>query len=135
MLVHNCTVTGREIDIVAEHFTAPVTWVLCPGSNRYISGLTPPVELLRKNHLDIAVGSDSLASNDTLSIVRELSLLRDVPLAELLVWATLNGARALGMEDSLGSIEKGKSPGLVHLTGVDMQRLVLTENARAGRII
>lgn len=135
MLVHNCCVTQRDIDIVMGHFTAPVTWVLCPGSNSYISGLKPPVALLRKNRLTIAVGTDSLASNTGLSMVRELSMFSETPLAELLGWATLDGARALGMDGELGSIEPGKSPGLVLLTGVDMVSMSLTPASSARRIV
>jgi cytosine/adenosine deaminase-related metal-dependent hydrolase len=123
MLVHNCVATQRDIDIVMGHFTAPVTWVVCPGSNRYIGNPAPPIDLLRKNNLRIAVGTDSLASNDTLSMVHELSLIEGVPLAELLGWATL------------GSIEPHSSTGLVLLTGVDMQTLTLTESTKARRII
>ena len=86
LLVHNCCVTQRTIDRVTAHFTAPVWWCLCPGSNRYISGLRPPVELLRANGLNICVGTDSLASNGALSLVDELRLLGDgVPLAERLL--------------------------------------------------
>ncbi len=135
MLIHNCCVTQRDIDIVMDHFTAPVTWVLCPGSNRYISGTRPPVELLRKNRLRIAVGTDSLASNETFSMVHELGMLGNVPLEELLSWATLNGARALGMDNRLGSIEIGKSPGLVLLSGLDMETLALAPGAKTERII
>jgi cytosine/adenosine deaminase-related metal-dependent hydrolase len=130
MLVHNCVVTQRDIDIVMEHFTAPVTWVLCPGSNRYISNLTPPVDLLRRNGLRIAVGTDSLASNETLSMVRELRLLGGastrnggIPLAELLGWVAVD------------TIEPGHTPGLTLITGVDFSTLTLTENACAQRII
>jgi cytosine/adenosine deaminase-related metal-dependent hydrolase len=123
MLVHNCCATQRDIDIVMGHFTAPVTWVVCPGSNRYISGLEPPVDLLRRNGLRIAVGTDSLASNETLSMVRELSLLKNVPLAELLGWAAAD------------TIEPGRSPGLVLLTGVDFQKMALTDSTKARRII
>ncbi len=123
MLVHNCCVTQRDIDIVMEHFTAPVTWVLCPGSNRYISGLKPPVGLLRRNGLRIAVGTDSLASNTTLSMVDAMRLLGDVPLAELLGW----GAADI--------IAPGHTPGLVLLTGADLRTLTLTEAAKAQRII
>ncbi len=123
MLVHNCLVTQREVDIVMGHFTAPVTWVLCPGSNRYISHLTPPVGLLRRNGLRIAVGTDSLASNDRLSMVRELSLLGDVPLAELLGWAAAD------------TIEVGHTPGLVLLTGVDFKKMALTDSTESRRII
>ncbi len=107
MLIHNCCVTQRDIDIVMGHFTAPVTWVVCPGSNRYISGLGPPVDLLRRNGLRIAVGTDSLASNTTLSMVEEMRLLAgltDAPLAELLGWVAAD------------TIAPGHAPGLVHLT-------------------
>lgn len=122
-LVHNCVVTQRDIDTVMGHFTAPVTWVLCPGSNRYISGLVPPVELLRKNRLKIAVGTDSLASNDVLSMVGELRLIKNVPLAELLGWAAAD------------TVEPGRTPGLVLLTGVDFEKMTLTASSRAQRII
>jgi cytosine/adenosine deaminase-related metal-dependent hydrolase len=123
MLVHNCCVTQRDIDIVMGHFAAPVTWVVCPGSNRYISGLRPPVDLLRRNGLRIAVGTDSLASNTALSMVDEMRLLGDVPLAELLDWV------------AAGTIAPGHSPGLVHLTGVDLKTLTLPEQTKAQRII
>ncbi|MDR0907000.1 MAG: amidohydrolase family protein [Rikenellaceae bacterium] len=135
MLIHNTLVTQRDIDTVMEHFTAPVTWVLCPASNRYISGLTPPVELLRRNGLRIAVGTDSLASNTSLSMTSELSYFEDVPLVETLGWATLSGAEALGMAGRLGSIEVGKSPGLVLLTGVDMATLAPTPAFTSQRLV
>ncbi len=126
MLIHNCCVTQRDIDIVMEHFTAPVTWVVCPGSNRHISGLVPPVDLLRRNGLRIAVGTDSLASNGDLSMVGEMRLLAgmtDAPLAELLGWT------------AAGTIAPGHAPGLIHLTGVDLRTLTLTERTKAQRII
>jgi cytosine/adenosine deaminase-related metal-dependent hydrolase len=123
MLVHNCLVTQREIDTVMNHFTAPVTWVVCPASNRYISRLSPPIELLRRNGLRIAVGTDSLASNETLSVVRELSLIDGVPLDELLGWAAAD------------TIEVGHTPGLVLVTGVDFEKMALTPQAKSRRII
>jgi cytosine/adenosine deaminase-related metal-dependent hydrolase len=135
MLIHNTCVSQRDIDTIMDHFTAPVTWVLCPGSNRYISGLTPPVELLRKNRLKIAIGTDSLASNTTLSMTTELGLFKDIPLSEILGWATLSGAEALGLADRFGSIEVGKAPGLVLLTGVDMATMTPTFSFSAQRLV
>lgn len=91
--------------------------ILCPLANRYIQNALPPVELLRQHGCTIALGTDSLASNHQLSIWAEVQALQtafpDIPLAEMLQWATLNGAKALGMEDRLGSFEKGKRPGVV----------------------
>lgn len=139
MLIHNCVATRRDIDIVMGHFTASVTWVVCARSNRHISDLTPPIGLLRASGLRIAVGTDSLASNDDLSMMGELAALAALPdappLAELLRWATVGGAAALGMDDTLGTIEVGKSPGLVLLSAVDMQRGAFTEKSFAQRII
>ena len=69
------------------------------------------------------LGTDSLASNWSLSILNEMKTIRrhfpHIPLAEMLEWATLNGARALQMDDWLGSFEKGKKPGAV-LVNEDM---------------
>jgi len=123
MLIHNCAATQRDVDIVMEHFTAPVTWVVCPRSNRHISGLTPPTGLLRRNGLRVAVGTDSLASNDTLSMVAEMAMMADVPLAERLSWAAAD------------TIEVGRSPGLTLIEGVDLRTLSLGENSRARRIV
>lgn len=72
ILVHNCCVNQQDIDLIMNHFTAPVWWCLCPGSNRYISRLVPPVELFRRNGLNICLGTDSLASNTALSLLGEM---------------------------------------------------------------
>ena len=135
LLVHNCCVTQRTIDRVTAHFTAPVWWCLCPGSNRYISGLRPPVELLRANGLNICVGTDSLASNGALSLVDELRRLGDGgPLAERLLWVTAGGAAALGFGDELGEIAPGRRPGVVVLEGIDFSAMRLLPESRTTRL-
>ncbi len=134
LLVHCCCVGQRDIDIIMEHFTAPVYWVLCPRSNGYISGLAPDTGLLRRNGLNVCVGTDSLASNSSLSMLDEMKALGDVPLDELLTWATRNGAAALGMGDSLGSIEEGRECGLCAISGIDYANMRLTEASRLQRI-
>ena len=73
---------------------------------------------MRESGIPICVGTDSLSSNDKLCMVEELFCLQqafpEVSLGELLEWACLNGARFLGKEATLGTIESGKKPGLVH---------------------
>ena len=138
LLVHNCAVTPHDIETITNHFSTPVSWVLCPRSNNYISGLEPrSVELLRKagNNINICIGTDSLSSNWSLSMVEELKMFRDVPLAELLQWATINGAKALGIADKYGSIEVGKRSGIVNLTGVDLAEFRLTAQTKAVRLL
>ena len=118
LLVHGCCLKDEDVEQILHHFTTPPTFVLCPQSNRYISGLRAPAELLMRHGAHIAIGTDSLASNDNLSILEELKLLPSVPLAERLRWATLSGAEALGMSGEIGSVEVGKRPGLVLIEGV-----------------
>ena len=135
ILVHNCCVTQRDIDVIMGHFTAPVYWAVCLASNDYISGLMPDVELLRRNGLNICIGTDSLASNSSLEMMAELKRLSDYPLEEVLTWATANGADALGYGAELGRIEIGKRCGLAVIDALDYEKVRLTELSTARRIV
>jgi 5-methylthioadenosine/S-adenosylhomocysteine deaminase len=65
----------------------------------------------------VAIGTDSLASNDDLNLFSELAALRrlapDVPAAMLIQSATIVGARALGLEATSGTVEPGKPARLI----------------------
>lgn len=137
MLVHDCCVSRHDAEILLSHFSAPLYWVLCPESNRYISRLRPPVELLREVGGTICLGSDSPASAATLSIVEQMRQLQGegITLEELLGWATWNGSCALGMQHEIGSIEVGKRPGLVLLSSVDLATMTLTPNSSSRRLL
>ena len=92
-------------------------------SNIFIHNALPPIPLMRKNGLDIMVGTDSLSSNDDLDMVKEMCCLHanfpEVPMDEIITWATLNGARFLAKEGVMGSLEAGKKPGIVRINNVD----------------
>lgn len=134
LLIHGCMASAHDVDTIAAHFSTPTTWVLCPESNRYISGSTPPINMLRCAGEQIAIGTDSLASTRHISMVENMRLLGDIPLGELLTYATLNGAKALGIDDRKGSIEVGKQPGLAVISGVDLHHMRLTEESVCSRI-
>jgi imidazolonepropionase-like amidohydrolase len=68
-------------------------------------------------------------------MVENMRLLGDIPLVELLTWATANGAEAMGLDAKLGSIEVGKTPGIVLLEGCDLHNLRLTPESRTRRIL
>ena len=121
--------------MLENYFSHPIAWVLCPQSNDYISGLKPPVELLRRHKALICIGTDSLASNSNLSMLEEVKRIEGVPFAERMEWATLGGARALGMDDELGSVEVGKRSGIVNITGVDLENFTLTASSQAKRVL
>ena len=119
--VHNSFTSVSDIGAVQATNT-DAYWCLCPSANQYIENTMPPVQLLRAQGANIIVGTDSYASNWSLNMLDELKKIQahnpEIPLAEMLTWITSNGARALQMEDQLGTIEKGKKPGLVLIENV-----------------
>lgn len=135
MLVHCTCVSQQDIDLIMNHFRAPVHWCLCPSSNLHITGLQPDVGLLRRNGLNICLGTDSLASNSTLSLSGELRQLSEYPATEVLRWATSGGAEALGCGDTAGRIEKGLRCGLAAVSGVDFATDRFTEALSIKRIV
>lgn len=116
ILVHNTFTKQDDVEFVKKTGLAGKTFFcLCVNANQYIEGALPPIELFRENDCHLVLGTDSLASNWSLSILDEIKTVRrnfpQVPLEETLRWATLNGAKALGMDRELGSFEQGKKPG------------------------
>ena len=67
----------------------------------------------------MTIGTDSLTSNWQLSIWEEIKTIHKycsyVPIENLISWATINGAHALGYDDIFGSFVVGKKPGLVNV--------------------
>ncbi|MDR0415488.1 MAG: amidohydrolase family protein [Prevotellaceae bacterium] len=135
LLVHNTCTTAADYDAAAAVRCKGISWVLCPTSNLYIERRLPPLRMLRAKGANIALGTDSLASGASPNLLEELKLLAerfpDVPLSETLRWATLGGATALGMEHSLGSLERGKRPGVTLLTNLDLDKLKLTPDTKS----
>ncbi len=114
LLVHN-TYTTLEDVMFAESIHPNLYWCLCPSANMYIEGRLPDVNMLKDAGIRITLGTDSLASNDRLSILKEIEWLLEefhVPMEELIRWATWNGAEFLGITDQYGSFEPGKQPGV-----------------------
>lgn len=93
---------------------------LCPMSNLFMEGRLADIEGMRQAGLRITVGTDSLSSSPSLSILDQLRVINRyfpaVPVPELLCWATRNGAEALGFS-SLGRIVVGSNPGLNAIVG------------------
>lgn len=114
LLVHNVFTSAEDIAFaVAVH--PDLYWCLCPNANLYIENRLPDVSLLREARLKITLGTDSLASNDVLSIFAEMQTLQlhfDIPIDDLLKWATYNGAEFLEITEGYGSLEVGKAPGI-----------------------
>ena len=137
LLVHNVCLKQDDID-AAKKVMNNVYWAICPLSNIFIHNALPPVPLMRRNGLDITVGTDSLSSNDDLDMVKELVCIRqnfsEIPMNEILVWACLNGARFLSKEKALGSLTPGKTPGIVFVSNVD-ENGSFTSESKSERVI
>ncbi len=138
LLIHN-TFTGKEDIDFAEKYSPNIYWVLCPKSNIYIENRLPNVPLFFENKIKICIGTDSLASNNTLSILDELKTIQthfpEISLERLIFAATKEGANALGLANILGSIEKTKAPGLNLLTGANLQNLTLNANTKVKVLV
>jgi cytosine/adenosine deaminase-related metal-dependent hydrolase len=120
ILVHNTFTSQEDISFAhayANEYLAGIHFCLCINANLYIENKLPPIELLMKNNAEIVLGTDSYSSNWQLSIASEIKTIKEkhpqIPLPTILKWATSNGAKALALEDDLGSFTKGKTPGVV----------------------
>ncbi len=123
MLVHNTFTRKADVLYARKRATANrqnLFWCLCINANLYIESAVPPVNLLLENECNIVLGTDSLASNRSLNMLDEIKTLKkkfpQLTIEQLLQFATLNGAKALNMENEFGSFEHGKRPGVLLLT-------------------
>lgn len=120
-LAHCCWLTKKEIKILAK---SGASIVHCPVSNmKLASGIMPFKELLAAG-VNIGLGTDSACSNNNLDMFEEMKMAAllhkihqlDPTIANaqtILDMATINGARALGLEKEIGSLEPGKKADII----------------------
>jgi len=131
--VHMTQLTDGEIAACAE---AGVSVVHCPESNLKLASGFCPAEKLRQAGVNVALGTDGCASNNDLDMFGEMrtaALLAKAVAGDAAAFdaayalrtATLNGAKALGLEAKIGSIEVGKQADLaaVRLSDLETQPL------------
>ncbi len=127
ILVHAVQVDADELEAIAS---SRASVVHCPSSNARLAVGIAPVEEMLAAGISLALGTDSPASTGKLDMFEEMRLaiaLQRLRLgrpgrldsARVLEMATLGGARALGLEDRIGSLEIGK---LADLAVVDLGR-------------
>ena len=109
IVVRGVQLEGTDLDRLRA---LGVTLASCPRSNRYVGVGSPPLEVFYAMDVEVAFGTDSLASVEDLNMFAELAEARriapKVSARALLRSATLAGATALGFGDHFGSIEPGK---------------------------
>lgn len=120
LAVHMTQIDDDDIRRIARH---GVHVLHCPASNLKLASGICPVARLDRAGANVAIGTDGAASNNTLDMFAEMRLAallakgtsgdpEAVPAVRALTMATLNGARALGLADRIGSIEPGKAADL-----------------------
>ena len=115
LFVHNTLTSEADIK-TAQNWSDQVYWATCANANLYIENRLPNYQAFINTNARMTIGTDSLTSNWQLSVLEEMKTINQyqsyVSLSTLLEWACLNGAKALGFDDQLGSLEVGKKPGL-----------------------
>ncbi|MEE9412196.1 MAG: TRZ/ATZ family hydrolase [Methylococcales bacterium] len=126
--VHMVHLTDAEIE---QYALSGAHVVHCPTSNLKLASGFCPVDQLLKAGVNVALGTDSAASNNQLDILGEMRCAAligkavannasAIPAKTTLSMATINGARALGLDEHIGSLENGKSADLI---AIDMDTL------------
>ncbi|HEX9385864.1 MAG TPA: amidohydrolase [Anaerolineales bacterium] len=123
LAAHSITLQPADFSTVAER---PFSVVFAPSSDmRNAAGIPPVVEMLAAG-INVALGTDNVTNNNSYDMFKEMTLTgklmallkRDpsaIPTRSILDMATLGGARALGKEKEIGSLETGKKADLIAL--------------------
>lgn len=134
ILVHNTFADVEELTELNRVKPTQFYVCLCVLANRYITNSQPAVEIFNNNSNRIVIGTDSLASNRSLNVLTEIQSMKHhyphLSHVDLLRFATLNGALALGIEDKYGSFKRGKQPGIILIENfnISKQPVLLVQN-------
>ena len=134
--VHLTDATDEETVYAAKK---GVSMVLCSGSIGIIDGIVPPAAVFQSAGGAVALGTDQASGNNCSQIINEMKLTalfnkikyedpEVMPAWKVLRMATCEGAKALGMEDEIGSVKAGKRADLVFidLNAVTMMPVIET---------
>jgi 5-methylthioadenosine/S-adenosylhomocysteine deaminase len=129
--VHSVHLTPEEIALFARHGCSIAH---CPSSNLKLASGIAPVAALTRAGVNIGLGTDGAASNNRLDLFEEMRLAAllakgssldptVMPAMKALEAATLGGARALGLQDHIGSLETGKFADIaaIRLNEIELQ--------------
>lgn len=138
LFVHNTLTTKEDIESAHQLLNKQhVFWATCANANLYIENALPNYRNFLDTNANVCIGTDSLTSNWQLNILEEMKTILKyqsyLDFETALSWATINGAKALGFDSILGSIEKGKAPGLVLIE--NMENGKLSEKSTSKKIL
>ena len=107
LCIHAVRLVHRDVERIAG---SGASVAHCPRANAWFDGATAPLGALRGARVAVGVGTDSIASNESLHVLAEANAAADTSMtpAERLALATIGGARALGLDHLVGTLEVGK---------------------------
>ena len=126
--VHMTQITPQEMGELSQRQTHIAH---CPASNLKLASGFCPVSDLISHHVNVALGTDGAASNNNLDMIEEMKIAAlmakgmtgdasSLPVHQVIEMATINGAKFLGLEDKIGSLEPGKCADMI---SVDLSAL------------
>jgi cytosine/adenosine deaminase-related metal-dependent hydrolase len=105
LLIHNTFMQEEDIQWANEYAKVQgleLVYCFCVNANLYIENTLPPLDIFMRNNCTIVLGTDSYSSNWSLKISEELKTIHhyypNIPIEMMLQWATVNGAKALGLQ-------------------------------------
>jgi cytosine/adenosine deaminase-related metal-dependent hydrolase len=132
LLIHCIRCDDHDIATIAKHRCGVAT---CPMSNQFFGHGAARVGAMLLESVHVGVGTDSMASNDRMDVLAEARLALGERGTERAAWelATLGGARALNLDDRIGTLDVGKQADLAAFTAGDVSRASFV--AVAGRVL
>ncbi|PKN80684.1 MAG: cytosine deaminase [Candidatus Cloacimonetes bacterium HGW-Cloacimonetes-1] len=124
VMAHGVWIDEDEMELLAHHGNSIIT---CTDSNlKLVSGIAP-LQQYAAHGVNVCMGTDGVASNNNLDMLSEMDITAKIhkittgdpsflPASDVLRMATINGAKALGLEASMGSLEIGKNADVVLLS-------------------
>lgn len=138
---HCVYLSDNDVDILKKHNVHVAT---NPISNLKLANGVAPVEKLFHHGINVCLGTDGAASNNSQNMFKEMAVLSYIhkgtaknalatPANRVLQMATINGAAALGMAQQIGSIEAGKRADII-LLDLNRPHLRPLNNIAAGLV-
>ena len=135
--VHTVHADSHELELLAQ---CGASTVHCPCSNLKLASGFSPIAQMMKLGINVAMGTDGVASNDKVDLLGETRLAAmlgkavcqdttQMKVADMLYAATMGGAKALGWDDRIGSLEKGKDADLIAVDLGDIDTLPVFDPA------
>jgi cytosine/adenosine deaminase-related metal-dependent hydrolase len=111
LIVHGNYLAGDELEFISQH-KSRFSIAYCPRTHQFFGHDPYPLGQMLRLGINVALGTDSRASNPDLNLLKEMKTVResfpDIGLDQIVEMATLGGAKALGLQRQLGSLTTGK---------------------------